>query len=99
MNGTKKVQPGKDPELLRVKLSMCIDYPDRDSDIGPVVELENDGVTTKFAYGPEPEDFRLILQTRSAFRGMCGALTDLGLAELMSGEGVCREVEEGGENG
>ena len=68
MNATKKAQPGKDPELLRVKLAMFIDYPDRDSDIGPVVELENDGVTTKFAYGPEPEDFRLILQTRSAFR-------------------------------
>ncbi len=99
MNGTKKAQPGKDPELLRVKLAMFIDYPDRDSDIGPVVELENDGVTTKFGYGPEPEDFRLILQTRSAFRGMCGALTDLGLAELMSGEGICREEEEGGENG
>lgn len=96
MSATKKVQPGKDPELLRVKLSICIDYPDRDSDIGPVVELENDGVTTKFAYGPGPEDFRLILQTRSAFRGMCGALTDLGLAELMSGEGICREEEEGG---
>ncbi len=97
MSATKKAQPGKDPELLRVKLAMFIDYyPDRDSDIGPVVELENDGVTTKFAYGPEPEDFRLILQTRSAFRGMCGALTDLGLAELMSGEGVCREEEEGG---
>ena len=97
MSATKKAQPGKDPELLRVKLAMFIDYyPDRDSDIGPVVELENDGVTTKFAYGPEPEDFRLILQTRSAFRGMGGALTDLGLAELMSGEGVCREEEEGG---
>lgn len=98
MSAAKKVQPGKDPELLRVKLSICIDYPDRDSDIGPVVELENDGVTTKFAYGPEPDDFRLILQTRSAFRGMCGALTDLGLAELLSGEGICREeTEEGGE--
>lgn len=96
MNGVKKAQPGKDPELLRVKLGMCIDYPNRDSDIGPVVELENDGVTTKFAYGPEPEDFRLILQTRSAFRGMCGALTDLGLAELIGAEGVCREEEEGG---
>lgn len=96
MSATKKAQPGKDPELLRVKLSICIDYPDRNSDIGPVVELENDGVTTKFAYGPDPEDFRLILQTRSAFRGMCGALTDLGLAELLSGEGVCREEEEGG---
>lgn len=96
MSAAKKVQPGKDPELLRVKLAMLIDYPDRDSEVGSVVELENDGVTTKFAYGPEPEDFRLILQTRSAFRGMCGALTDLGLAELMSGEGVCREEEEGG---
>ena len=98
MSAMKKAQPGKDPELLRVKLGVCIDYPDRDSDIGPVVELENDGVTTKFAYGPEPEDFRLILQTRSAFRGMCGALTDLGLAELLSGEGICREeAEDGGE--
>ena len=99
MSATKRAQPGKDPELLRVKLAMFIDYPDRDSEVGSVVELENDGVTTKFAYGPEPEDFRLILQTRSAFRGMCGALTDLGLAELLSGEGMCREEEEGGENG
>lgn len=97
MNATKKAQPGKDPDVLRVKLSVYIDYPAQDGDIGPVMELENDGVTTKFAYGPEPEDFRLILQTRSAFRGMCGALTDLGLAELMSGEGICREeTEEGG---
>ena len=85
----KRSVPGKDPAVLRVVLRQWIGG---DAE----VELVNDGVQTERVWGVEAWERTRVLQTRAAFRGMVGALTDLGIADLEVAEGL-EEAEGEGE--
>ena len=78
-------QRRQEPDVLRVTLE---DWR------GHRVDMDNDGtITTR--YCTDDGDDRLILQTRAAFRGFVGSLTDLLNYTIVDGSGEWNE--EGGE--